>query len=230
MKTQYRDLSRQARYHLKQDENRRYYLVGANQRHFTIFGLLCLIPLAGAVIMSVISWSDGSGERYFFLASSLFLSMFALLFLSRRERFTFMGSKVNHQGGWLRLSQFNNWQLENCSLSVSPIIGHQPGCWLELKAHSKTVWRNGIGTPEQTVALARFLADESGIPVFDDVSAWPESIPLDSPRGKSQTCELNEASGPAFYTEGSIWRLVYVFPVALSVSALLYLSNTLLQG
>ncbi|WP_434361084.1 hypothetical protein NF212_22030 [Parasalinivibrio latis] len=230
MKPQYHDLSRQARYHLKQDENRRYYLVGVNQRRFTIFGLLCLIPLTGAVFMSVISWPDSSGERYFFLASSVLLSMFALLFLCRREQFMFTGGKVNHLGGWLRLSQLNAWQQENCSLSISPVIGHPSGCWLELKAHSKTVWRDGIGTPEQTMALACFLADESGIPAFDDVSAWPESIPLDSPRGKSHTSALSEASGPAFYTEGSIWRLVYVFPVALSVSALLYLSSTLLQG
>ncbi|WP_198158318.1 hypothetical protein [Enterovibrio coralii] len=219
----YQDLYWGARYHLKRDEHGQFYLIGVKQKIFAVIGFVCLIPMCSSIVMAIVSGLKENGRAGFFMSAAVFLLILSFVFFSRRERFTFGRDRIAHCLGWrgLPLSHITFWTKSECSLVVLPIVEHKNGCWLQLNAKGEKVWRNSIGTFEQTKELALFLAHQHCMTVFDNVTKWPQSIPLSvrtEPEPKSASVDANNE----YQISGSVWRLLLIFPVALLLGGGLY--------
>ncbi|MCC4800253.1 hypothetical protein [Enterovibrio norvegicus] len=242
---EYGALSWGARYHLKRDESGNDYLVGVKQKNFAIYGFITLVPLGACLVMAALSWFNGDNARYFFLPAAVLLGFLCVLFFSRRERFSFDADRVQHLIGWkgLGVTLVDDWSVSDCRLTVIPIAEHKEGCWLHLSINGKQLWRNSIGSVAQTVELALFMCHDHQIAIFDGVTDWPDSKPLMVVPSEKEMAELGNvepeavahdvAHQPASYrhsetpfrVEGSLWRLVWIFPVMLVLGALLFIAS-----
>ncbi|MDD1779983.1 hypothetical protein LRP49_02120 [Enterovibrio sp. ZSDZ35] len=224
----YRDLYWGSRYHLKQNKQGQFYLVGVKQKIFSVFGIVSLIPFSSSIVMAVVSSVKGTGDTYFFIGTAIFFSLLSFVLLSRREHYIFSQHRVARCSGWrgLPLSEITFWPLSDCTLTVTPIVEHKNGCWLELSVKGERVWRNSVGNFEQTSDLAIFLWQQHKIEIMDSVSAWPNTVPL---RASAPNTVSEGANTECWEYEikGSLWRLIWVFPVTFVVAIGLYLVNAL---
>ncbi|MBE1276802.1 hypothetical protein EH171_18160 [Enterovibrio baiacu] len=141
------------------------------------------------------------------------------------------------------MSLMDEWAVSDCRLTVIPIAEHKEGCWLRLSVNNKQIWRNSVGTFAQTVELACFIAHHYQLAAFDGVTDWPDSRPLMVVPSEKVIAELgtvepeaaahdvthqpasHQLSETPFRVEGSLWRLVWIFPVMLVLGALLFIAS-----
>ncbi|WP_325895283.1 hypothetical protein [Grimontia sp. NTOU-MAR1] len=227
METQYSDLYWGARYHLKQDPDGNFYLIGMQQKIWQVFGFIALVPMSASIVMAFVSWMEGDNQMYFFLIAAAFLLLISLILMRRTERFVFSSDRVSHLLGWGKAPpEKASWSIHDCNVKVTPIVQHKSGCWLQLNANGHSMTRNSIGKFDQTAEMALFLSHQTGIEAIDNVTAWPESRSLEiTLSGKLRHVKPLRVEGAEYQVEGSIWRLLWVFPFTLTLGALLFVFN-----
>ncbi|CZF85561.1 hypothetical protein [Grimontia marina] len=227
METQHSELYWGARYHLKQDLNGNYYLIGMHQKIWKVFGFIALVPMSASIVMAFVSWMESDNQMHFFLIVAAVLLLISLILMRRTERFVFSRDRVSHLRGWGKTPpEKASWPISDCNVTVQPIIEHGSGCWLQLNDGGKSLTRNSIGKFEQTAEMALFLSNQTGIEAIDNVTAWPESRSLEiTSSGKLRHVKPLRVEGAEYQVQGSIWRLLWVFPFTLTLGALLFVFN-----
>lgn len=227
MDTQYNDLYWGARYHLKQDPDGNFYLIGMQQKIWKVFGFIALVPMSASIVMAFVSWMESDNQMYFFLIVAAFLLLISLILMRRSEHFVFSGGRVSHLRGWGKTPpEKASWSIRDCNVTVVPIVAHKSGCWLQLNADGKSMTRNSIGQFDQTAEMALFLTKEVGITALDNVTDWPETRPLEmTAASKPRYVKPSRIGGAEFEVQGSIWRLLWIFPFTLTLGTMLFVFN-----
>lgn len=224
MEKRYQDLYWGARYHLKRDGFGQYYLIGMQQKIWQVFGLLACVPMIASLVMALATWLRKDTIPYFYLIAASFLFLLVIFLLKRSERFVFQHDRVTHLLGWGKSpAEKASWPMHECDLTIMPIVEHGTGCWLRLNANGQSRTRNSIGKFDQSAEMALFIVQETGITAYDNVTKWPAKVRLESRvTGEARVVKPQRAEGNQFQVQGSIWRMLLVFPATLGVSVLLF--------